>query len=63
MPLHVSSTNVLIIRRSKYTVNAPVKFIHKFYYYVLIFIELYFSNFRPINLFQCDYTRCCVIQL
>jgi len=29
-----------------------VKFIHKFYYYVLIFIELYFSNFRPFTCFS-----------
>ena len=25
-----------------------VKFMCEFYYYVLIFIELYFSNFRPL---------------
>ena len=57
MPLHVSSTVVLIIRRSKlyYTASGivtPEKFIHKFYYYVLIFIELYFSNFRPLTCFS-----------
>jgi len=28
------------------------KIIHKFYYYVLIFIELYFSNFRPLTCFS-----------
>ena len=27
------------------------KFTHKFYYYVLIFIELYFSNFRLLTCF------------
>ena len=32
-----------------YTVITPKKFIHKFYYYLLIFIELYFSNFRPLT--------------
>ena len=29
-----------------------VKYIHKFYYYVLIFIELYFRNFRPLACFS-----------
>jgi len=29
-----------------------VKFIHKFYYHLLIFIELYFSNFRPLTCFS-----------
>jgi len=58
---------VLIISRSKlyYTASGivtkiqfykydhiVVKFIHKFYYYVLIFIELYFSNFRPLTCFS-----------
>jgi len=28
------------------------KFIHKFYYYLLIFIELYFSNFRSLTCFS-----------
>ena len=28
------------------------KFIHKFYYHVLIFIELYFSNFRPLTCYS-----------
>jgi len=28
------------------------KFIYKFYYYVLILIELYFSNFRPLTCFS-----------
>jgi len=32
-----------------YTVITPEEFIYKFYYYVLIFIELYFSNFRPFT--------------
>jgi len=30
----------------------PKKFTHKFYYYVLIFIGLYFSNFRPFTCFS-----------
>ena len=38
----------------EYTVITPEKFTHKFYYYLLIFIELY--------LFQCDDTRDCVMQ-
>jgi len=29
-----------------------VKFTQKFYYYLLIFIELYFSNFRPLTCFS-----------
>jgi len=29
-----------------------LKFTHKFYYYLLIFIELDFSNFRPITCFS-----------
>ena len=29
-----------------------VKFTHKFYYYLLIFIELYFSNFRALTCFS-----------
>jgi len=36
----------------KYTVITPEEFIYKFYYYVLIFIELYFSNFRPVTCFN-----------
>ena len=28
-----------------------VKFMCEFYYYLLIFIELYFSNFRPLTFF------------
>jgi len=36
----------------KYTVFTPEKFIHKFYYYALIFMELYFSNFRPLTCFS-----------
>ena len=28
------------------------KFTHKFYYYLLIFIELCFSNFRPLTCFS-----------
>jgi len=27
-------------------------FTHKFYYYLLIFMELYFSNFRPLTCFS-----------
>ena len=40
---------MLIVK--KHTVIAPEVFIHKFYYYVLIFIESYFSNFRPLTCF------------
>ena len=29
-----------------------VKFMCEFYYYLLIFIELYFSNFRPLTCFS-----------
>jgi len=29
-----------------------VKFAPKFYYYLLIFIELYFNNFRPLTCFS-----------
>jgi len=42
-------------------VITPKKFTHKFYYYLLIFIELYFSN-QTTHLFQCDDTRGCVMQ-
>ena len=37
---------------SNNTVNTPEKFIRKFYYYLFIFIELYFSNFRPLTCFS-----------
>ena len=37
---------------NKYTVITLEEFIHKFYYYVLIFIELYFSNFIPVTCFS-----------
>ena len=43
------------------TIKFLHKFIHKVYYYVLLFIELYFSNFTT-QLFQCDDTRCSIIQ-
>jgi len=33
-----------------------------FHYYLLIFIELYFSNFKTTHLFQCDDTKGCVMQ-
>ena len=36
----------------KYVVITPEEFIHKFYYCVLIFIELYFNNFRPLTCFS-----------
>jgi hypothetical protein len=36
---------MLIVK--KYAVIIPQEFIYIFYYYVLIFIELYFSNFIP----------------
>jgi len=29
-----------------------VKFTHKYYYYLLIFKKLYFSNFRPLTSFS-----------
>ena len=29
-----------------------VKFTHKFHYYLIIFIELYFNNFRPLTCFS-----------
>jgi len=35
-----------------YTVITPEKFTHKFNYYVLIFTESYFSNFRPLTCFS-----------
>jgi len=35
---------MLIVK--KYTLITPKEFIYNFYYSVLIFIELYFSNFR-----------------
>ena len=34
------------------TVITPEKFIHKYYCYVLIFIEMYFSNVRPLACFS-----------
>jgi len=36
----------------KYTVFTPEEFIYNFYYDVLIFIELNFSNFRPVTCFN-----------
>jgi len=41
---------MLIVK--KYTVITPEEFIYNFYYYVLLFIELYFSNFRPLTRFS-----------
>ena len=47
---------VLYIIRYRHTETSEwskmYEFIHKFYYYVLIFIEWYFSNFRPLNCFS-----------
>ena len=40
-----------IIQFYKYE-QIVLKFTYKFYYYVLIFIELYFSNFRPLTCFS-----------
>jgi len=40
---------MLIVK--KYTVITSEEFIYRFYYYVLIFIELYFSNFRSLTCF------------
>jgi len=46
---------VLIIRWSKFYYTASgiiiLKQVAKFYYYLLIFIELYFCNFRPLTSF------------
>ena len=36
----------------KYTAITPEEFTYNFYYYVFIFIELYFSNFRPLTCFS-----------
>ena len=50
-------TKITKIQLYKYE-HIVVKFTHKFYYYVLIFIELYFSNFscfsnfRPLTFFS-----------
>ena len=41
---------MLIVK--KYIVITPEKFINKFYYYVLLFIESYFSNFEPLACFS-----------
>ena len=41
---------MLIVK--KYKVITSEEFIHKFYYYVLISIELYFRNFRPLTCFS-----------
>jgi len=41
---------MLIVK--KYMVITSEEFTHKFYYYVLISIELYFSNFRPFTCFS-----------
>ena len=41
---------MLIVK--KYTVITPEEFIYNYYYYVLIFIEYYFSNFRPLTCFS-----------
>ena len=52
MPLNVSSTC------AQYTIITPETFTHKFYYYVFILTELYFSNFisfsnfRPLTCFS-----------
>jgi len=41
---------MLIVK--KYTVITSEEFMYNFYYDVLIFIELYFSNFRPLTCFS-----------
>ena len=46
---HWSEINTIQFYKYEHIV---VKFTHKFYYYVLIFIELYFSNFRPLTCFS-----------
>jgi len=45
---------------TKYTVITPEEFIHKFYYYVPIFIELYLVVLD--HSFQCDDTKWCITQ-
>ena len=37
---------------SIYAVITPEEFIYNFYYSVLIFIKLFFSNFRPLTCFS-----------
>ena len=43
---------ILALRGDLLYVITPEKFTNKFYYYLLIFIELYFSNFRPLTCFS-----------
>ena len=57
--LYMFRTHVLIIRRSKlhYTASGiitlkQVSGLKLLKYYLLIFIELYFSNFRPLTCFS-----------
>ena len=37
---------------TQYTIITPEKFTHKFYYYVFILIELYFTNFGYFGNFR-----------
>ena len=45
-------TKIQFYKYEHIIVTFMYEFIHKFYYYVLIFIELYFSNFRPLMCFS-----------
>ena len=47
-PMAMSSLHFYSI----YAVITPEEFIYNFYYYVLIFIELYFCNFIPLTCFS-----------
>jgi len=78
MPLHVSSTCAhhqevkiaLHSLRYHHTETSEWSKIIKIQFYkyeqivvkLLIFIELYCSNFKTTHLFQCDDTRGCVMQ-
>jgi len=45
-------TKIQFYKYEHIVVKFMYEFIHKCYYYVLIFIELYFSNFRPLTCFS-----------
>ena len=45
-------TKIQLYKYEHIVVKFMYEFIYKFYYYVLIFIELYFSNFRPLTYFS-----------
>ena len=44
-------SNITKIQFYKYE-QIVVNFIHKYYYYLLMFIEFYFSNFSPFTCFS-----------